>query len=155
MDIDSHRETALHWKLSEWNRLDTTELYEILQLRNRVFVVEQNCVYNDTDGKDRLSHHLCGYTGKKLICYARLLPPGVSYTEPSIGRVVCDPEFRKKGIGTKLMLQAIHHTRQLWPQDHIKISAQSYLLSFYISLGFSVLGTEYLEDGIPHREMIL
>jgi ElaA protein len=155
MAIDSTEKLELHWKLSDWEQLDTTELYEILSLRNQVFVVEQNCVYNDTDGKDPLSLHLCGYADQKLICYARILPPGLSYSEPSIGRVVCDFGFRKKGIGRALMLQAIKHSGQLWPQEKIKISAQSYLIDFYKSMGFNVLGNEYLEDGIPHTAMIL
>lgn len=155
MVIERENISAIDWQLVQWKDMNVSMIYDILTLRNKVFVVEQHCVYNDTDSKDPLCYHLCGYVADQLIGYARLLPPGLAYDESSIGRVVCDKAFRKKGIGTSLMRQAIQNNHRLWPQFRIKISAQSYLLDFYKSLGFNSLGEEYLEDGIPHREMIL
>lgn len=144
----------IEWSLKHFDELITSELYHILDLRNRIFVMEQNCVYADTDGKDLQSHHLAGYLNNTLICYARLLPPGLSYPEPSIGRVVCESAYRRKGVGRMLMQKAVITVFELWNAKYIKISAQSYLIDFYESIGFQALGDPYLEDGISHREMI-
>lgn len=130
-------------------------MYEILQLRNRVFVVEQNCVYDDTDDKDLHCYHLCGYVDEQLVAYARIVPPGISYEEPSIGRVVTHPKHRKYGYGKMLMKTAIEETRHQFNATSIRISAQEYLLKFYSELGFTNTGKSYLEDGIPHAEMLL
>jgi ElaA protein len=142
------------WTYKHFNELTNTELYDILHLRNIVFVVEQNCVYNDTDGKDKESWHLCGSIDNKLVAYVRILPPGVSYPEASIGRVVTHPNYRSKGHGIELMKIAIDKTRSLFNTNSIRISAQCYLLKFYSDLGFTTVGEEYLEDGIPHIEMV-
>jgi ElaA protein len=144
----------ISWSLKQFDELTTTELYRILELRNRVFVVEQNCVYNDTDGMDSDCHHLCGWRDGQLLAYARIVPPGMSYAEPSIGRVVSNPSIRKTGLGKELMKRAIEGCEKLFKKNNIRISAQSYLIDFYINMGFSPTGKEYLEDGIPHTEML-
>ncbi|MBK8621832.1 MAG: GNAT family N-acetyltransferase [Saprospiraceae bacterium] len=144
-------------ELKTFNDLDLTSLYHILDLRNRVFVVEQNCVYLDTDYKDLLSHHLMftDETGQ-LHAYARILPPGLVYNgKSSIGRVVTSSQQRNSGLGKQLMKEAIKNCLQLFPDTAIQIEAQSYLIRFYSSFGFVVIGEDYLLDGIPHREMIL
>ena len=144
----------LKWKLNYFKELSTEELYTILQLRNEVFVVEQNCVYQDADSKDSISFHLSGWDGVNLVAYCRILPPGVSYTEASIGRVVSSPQYRNKGYGKELMNEAIIHTLAQFECNTIKISAQLYLQKFYEQLGFVKLSDSYLEDNIPHIEML-
>ncbi len=140
-----------------FDALSPHSLYEILALRQEVFVVEQNCPYQDCDGKDLQSYHLMGRNEQgKLLCYTRLLPKGVSYTEyASIGRVVSSPAARGTGAGIVLMEESIRQCRQLFGTEPIKIGAQSYLLKFYERFGFVSTGEEYLEDGIPHTKMIL
>ena len=128
-----------------------------MQLRQEVFVVEQNCPYIDADGKDIYAWHLLGRdeTGK-LVVYTRLLPTGVSYENySSIGRVVSNSSVRGKGTGQILMKESIKRLKKLCPNDKIKIGAQSYLKKFYESFGFEKCGDEYEEDGIPHIPMIL
>ena len=145
----------MNWVYKNFNDLTVLELYAILKLRSEVFVVEQNCVYLDTDNKDQLSFHLSGWIGNELVAYARILPPGSAFQEASIGRVVTNPQYRKTGAGKALMQRAIEKTLQQFDVSAIKIGAQLYLLSFYKSLGFKISGPEYLEDGIPHIEMAL
>jgi len=125
-----------------------------MKLRNEVFVVEQDCVYQDADGKDPYSRHLCGWDDDRLAAYCRILPPGISYAEASIGRVVTAPAYRKAGLGRELMQQAMEKTCSLFHTGTIRIGAQCYLGKFYTSLGFLTCGPEYLEDGIPHIHMI-
>lgn len=133
------------------------ELYEILALRIEVFVVEQNCPYQECDGKDLDSWHLMGRNEEgRLWAYTRLLPEGLSYDGyTSIGRVVSSPASRGTGAGRQQMIKSIEMTRHLFGPLPIKIGAQSYLLRFYESFGFRSTGEEYLEDGIPHTKMIL
>lgn len=145
----------LNWKLKKFDELTTAELYAIMQLRNEVFVVEQNCVYQDADNKDQLSLHFCGWDNKKLVAYTRIIPPGISYTEASIGRVVTSPAYRNTGAGRQLMKESIGRTFSQFNCNEIKIGAQIYLTKFYESFGFMQSGTQYLEDGITHIEMIL
>lgn len=148
--------TTVTWTCKKFDELSAAELYTILKLRSEVFVVEQNCVYLDTDGKDAQSYHLCGWLNNELlVAYARLLPPGLSYPEASIGRVVTHPAHRKDGYGKVLMQKAIKNTQSLFNISPIKIGAQQYLLQFYNSLGFTACSEPYLEDGIPHLEMLL
>ena len=147
--------SGTNWVYKSFNELTTTELYTILQLRNQVFVLEQACLYQDADGKDEASFHLCGWSEtNKLVAYCRILPPGLSYTEASIGRVLTAGTQRKKGSGKELMERAIAETFVLFKVNHIRISAQEYLKSFYQNLGFKSIGNSYLEDNIPHIEMI-
>lgn len=144
----------MYWKTKRFDELTSHELYAILQLRSKVFVVEQNCVYQDMDDKDHKALHLMGYEDGTLVAYSRLLPSGVSYTELSIGRVVTDPEFRRKGLGKELMQMSLDKMQEEYGKQPIRIGAQKYLTSFYESFGFNIKGDEYLEDGIPHVEML-
>ena len=118
------------WQLKKFEELTGIEVYEILRLRSEVFVVEQNCVFLDMDNKDQQSYHLQGRFGDKLIAYVRILPPGLSYTEPSIGRVVSSPSFRNKGAGIELMKNAISNSYALFGIQPIMIGAQLYLKRF-------------------------
>lgn len=146
---------SLNWVLKPFNELTTTELYAILQLRSEVFVVEQNCVYLDIDGKDKKSLHLMAWQDDQLTAYTRLVPPGISFNEASIGRVITSPRYRKLGIGITLMEKSIQYTLQGYATNKIRIGAQLYLKSFYENLGFTIQGNEFLEDSIPHIEMLL
>ncbi len=145
----------LTWILKRFAELSAAELYAIMQLRNEVFVVEQNCVYQDADDKDQASLHFCGFDGSKLVAYTRLIPPGISYPEASIGRVVSSPAYRNTGAGRTLMKKSIELTFRTFNCSNIRIGAQVYLTQFYSSLGFTQSSSAYLEDGIPHIEMIL
>lgn len=142
------------WSLKKFHELTALEVYEILKLRSEVFVVEQNCVFLDMDDKDQLSHHLQGRINGELAAVVRILPPGLSYTEPSIGRVVSSPKFRRQGVGIELMKTAINETIALYGNVAIKIGAQLYLKKFYESFGFIQCSETYLEDDIPHIKMI-
>ncbi|HTH29864.1 MAG TPA: GNAT family N-acetyltransferase [Lacibacter sp.] len=145
----------LNWIVKQFDVLTPQELYNIMWLRNEVFVVEQNCVYQDADYKDQKAWHLMGVDEEgKLMAYVRLLPPGVSYKEPSIGRVVTNPVARGTGAGRELMNVAIKQCEELFGLLDIKIGAQYYLLKFYTSLGFKQTSDIYLEDEIEHIEMI-
>lgn len=137
-----------------FSALTIEELYAVLKLRSEIFVVEQNCVYLDADGKDLSAQHLMLYQNKELMAYARLLPAGASYNEPSIGRVVSSPRARGLGFGKQLMKLAIENSLRLYGNKPIRISAQLYLQNFYESFGFTTIGEAYDEDGIPHIEML-
>ena len=141
------------WKLSSFEELSNKELYEILKLRSEVFVVEQNCVYLDADSLDYVSYHFCGYQNEQLQAYVRILPPGISYDNASIGRVLSRKSARRTGIGIALMKKAITICLNLFSVKEIDISAQVYLIKFYSDLGFKTLGETYLEDDIPHIKM--
>ena len=145
----------LNWILRTFNELSAAELYAIMQLRNEVFVVEQDCVYQDADDKDQASLHFCGWHGSKLVAYTRILPPGIAFKEASIGRVVTSPAYRRTGVGRVLMQKSIELTFNSFNCSQVRIGAQVYLTKFYSSLGFIPCSEEYLEDGIPHIEMIL
>lgn len=145
----------ISWELKKFEELSPHTLYNILQLRNEVFVVEQNCVFQDADDKDQLSYHFTGSINKgKLVAYTRIVPPGVIYTEPSIGRVVTSPAMRGSGLGKELMKLSIQQIIHLYGPVAIKIGAQLYLKSFYAALGFQQTSDIYLEDGIEHIEML-
>ncbi|MFC3195034.1 GNAT family N-acetyltransferase [Marinicella sediminis] len=139
-----------------WQALTTDEVYQLLRLRSAVFVVEQNCAYQDMDGLDQLAEHLfCTDDQQHLTGYARLLPPGSEGgSHCSIGRVVVDPSKRQQQLGRQLMQTALAHCDQLWPHVPVLISAQTYLTRFYQALGFVNTGDYYLEDMIPHQKMI-
>lgn len=146
----------LEYQCLSFDQLSVDQLYDIMALRQEVFVVEQNCPYLDADGLDRAAHHILGEDAQgRILAYTRLLPPGALYPHyATIGRVVTSPRIRKAGLGRELMRYTIACVNQLYDQPDIKISAQSYLIDFYESLGFQSLGEEYLEDGIPHITMI-
>ncbi len=145
----------IHWTIKLFAELTADELYAIIQLRNEVFVVEQNCVFQDADDHDQASHHVCGWQNGKLAAYSRVLPPGEMYAEPSIGRVVTAMFSRKQQIGKELMQNAISFTHATYVGMGITIGAQLYLRSFYESLGFKKTSDIYLEDGIEHIKMNL
>jgi ElaA protein len=142
-------------QFKSFENLTPFELYRILQLRNEVFVVEQNCVFQDADNKDLQSMHLSIMQGEILVAYCRLLPPGLAYTEMSIGRIVNASKARGTGIGKVLVAKAIELCRKQFGEGSIRIGAQYYLLGFYQSFGFKEEGDIYLEDGIEHIEMVL
>lgn len=139
-----------------FEQLTNHQLYDIMALRQKVFIVEQDCPYLDADDKDQKSLHLVGYSNNGiLLAYARLLPKGLSYKNyNSIGRVVISPKARSQGHGRPLMLKAIADTQRHFGDGAIKISAQAHLKKYYTSLGFKVVGEGYLEDGIPHIGMV-
>lgn len=134
--------------------LSLVELYRILQIRNQVFYVEQRCSDLDLDDRDQQSYHLCFYDGAVLCAYARLLPPGLTYEEKSIGRVAVHFSYRQHGMGRKLMNAAIDQCEKCFGKGNIKISAQLYLQKFYESLGFQKQSAVYLEAGIEHIKMV-
>ncbi len=144
----------IDWSLKKFDTLSVLEMYEILKLRSEVFVVEQNCVFLDMDDKDQFAQHLQGRINGQLVAVVRILPPGLAYDEPSIGRVVSSPAYRKKGVGIELMKKAIEETISLHGQIKIKIGAQLYLKKFYESFGFIQCSETYMEDDIPHIKMI-
>ncbi len=143
----------MQWKTLNWGELDREGLYALLQLRAEVFVVEQDCVYQDLDDKDQKGIHIMAWDGETCVATARVLPPGVSYSEPSIGRVVVKQSHRKQGMGRLLMGHALAAALDRWPELGIRISAQTYLESFYESLGFLRSSESYEEDGLPHCQM--
>jgi len=136
-----------------FNELSPLILYTIMKARSEVFVVEQNCVYLDADDKDLKAHHLVLWKNNELAAYTRLLPPGVSYEETSIGRVLTTSQFRNHGLGKTLMQESIKQCRTLYGNSAIVIGAQLYLKDFYESFGFIQEGEIYLEDNIPHIHM--
>lgn len=146
----------LTYRCKAFHELNPLQLYLIMVLRQEVFVVEQQCAYLDADGKDIAAHHLVGYDDSgTTAAYARILPKGISYEHHvSIGRIATKASHRGKGLGKELMKNALDWAERLYPNESIKISAQSYLRRFYENFGFVVSGEEYLEDGIPHLPMV-
>jgi ElaA protein len=142
-----------NWKIKPFQALSLSELYSILQLRSEVFVVEQNCIYQDIDGKDEKALHVLGEFDGKIVAYARLFKPNDYFEKSSIGRVIVDQDFRDKKLGHFLMREAIEAIRNHFGETQITISAQLYLKKFYESLGFIQTSEMYLEDDIPHIEM--
>jgi len=161
---------ALHWQWSRLEELSPTELYAALAARQQVFAVEQNCAFQDADGHDPYAWHLCAWTQDSKACadtntparsgpallagYLRLLDPGRKYAEPSIGRVLTVAPYRRVGLGRLLMSEGLARTRLTWPGQSIRIGAQHRLEPFYESLGFRTVSAPYIEDGIPHIEMV-
>ena len=148
------------YKISEWGDLSRDELHAFIRLRIDVFVVEQHCNYPDLDGKDQNSIHVFASdlasdfsNGSSPKSYLRICKPGISYNEPSIGRVAVAKPYREKGLGIEIMLKGIEECSKRWPNAGIRISAQKYLVKFYEDLGFEVCSEPYLEDDIPHVQM--
>ncbi len=135
-------------------KLTNLELYNILQLRNEVFVIEQDCVYQDADGKDVKAIHVFFKEVDEIVAYLRIFKPGDYFENASIGRVVVNPKYRGQGLGVEIMLKGIFQIVKQMQEKKIEISAQTYLKKFYTRLGFKVVGEEYLEDNIPHIKMI-
>lgn len=143
------------WILKPFEQLTVHELYQTLRLRSEVFVVEQQCIYLDADDKDQKAAHLMGWQDGRLVAYARLFGPGNYFPEASIGRIITAPGVRKTGLGVLLMREAIKAIHQKYGHTLIRIAAQCYLERFYQSFGFQIAGPQFLEDGIPHVEMVL
>ena len=141
--------------LKAFNELTVHQLYEILKLRSAIFVLEQQCLYQDMDDKDKYCHHLMIFEDNQLAAYTRLVPAGISFSEVSIGRVITNPAYRGRGLARKLMQQSVEACYDLFGKQPIRIGAQLYLKDFYSSLGFIQQGEMYLEDDIPHIEMLL
>ena len=137
-----------------FKELNTEELYTILQLRSEVFVVEQDCVYQDIDGKDQKALHVLGYKDETIIAYTRIFKPGDYFENASIGRVLVKKSERQFKYGYDIMKASIEAIRNNYNEKTIKISAQKYLKTFYNNLGFNSVGEPYLEDGIPHIAMV-
>jgi ElaA protein len=146
-------QTTLEYKIKAFKELSTTELYILLQLRSLVFVVEQNCVYQDIDGKDQKALHVLGYENEVLVSYTRLFNAGDYFENASIGRVIVHPDYRIKKYGHDLIRVSIAAIASNYQQEKITISAQLYLKKFYESHGFVQTSEMYLEDDIPHIEM--
>lgn len=144
----------LEIKVMNFTEFNTEELYNVLQLRSDIFVVEQDCVYLDIDGKDDKAVHVVGLKDNKVVAYTRVFKPGDYFDEASIGRVAVHKEYRKFGYGKVIMQASIKVVKEHFNSSEIKISAQKYLTKFYSDLGFNTIGEEYLEDGIPHIGML-
>jgi ElaA protein len=143
------------WTILHFNDLSIQQLFDLLKLRTEVFVVEQNCPYQEVDDKDLSAYHIMGYSNKKeLIAIARILPKGISYAEISIGRVAVKQAHRNKGLAHELNERSIRFIENRLLATSIRLSAQSHLRSFYEKHRFKVVSEEYLEDGIPHVEML-
>lgn len=142
------------WTYATFDELSAVALYEILSLRQRVFVVEQQCPYLDADGADRTAVHLCGHSGGRLLAYLRFFAPNGTASQAVIGRVVVAPEVRGRGVARALMMEALRTVEARHPDVPIKVAAQTYLRAFYLELGFQPVSEPYDEDGIPHVDML-
>jgi len=145
---------VISWKWHDFGSLSLHHLYELLKLRQDVFIIEQNCPYPELDGKDPKCSHLLGFVGHEIVAYSRLVPPGISYPELSLGRVVIAPSQRGKGTGNELLAETLRGAVNQFGEVPIKISAQSHLTKFYQRFGFEVASEVYLEDGLPHLKML-
>src|SRR5262245_14059005 len=144
------------WTTKSFEELSPVELYEVMQLRQAVFVVEQTCCYLDADGLDLGCWHLLGKTPSgELIAYLRVLEPGQRYDEPSLGRLAVDKRFRRTGLGRRLTEEGLRLVHRLYPGQALRIVAQCYLEKFYAGYGFVSVGQPYVEDGVPHVAMYL
>lgn len=141
--------------LKPFDALSAAELYAIMHLRSEVFVVEQNCVYLDADGRDPFCHHVIIIKDEQLAAYARVLPPGLMFDDVSIGRVCSSPAMRRTGAGKLLVQKSIDACRSLFGHVPVRIAAQLYLQKFYESFGFVRMSDVYLEDNIEHIDMTL
>lgn len=144
----------MQFVIKTFSKLTTEELYQILRLRSEVFVVEQDCVYQDIDNKDQISYHVLGWKNDVLVAYSRIFDSGDYFSKPSIGRILVKQSERNHDYGHQLVDSSIQFIQKNFSKKDILISAQTYLLKFYKSHGFMVEGEEYLEDGIPHVKML-
>lgn len=145
---------GLEWRVQEFEALDAAALYALLAARVAVFVVEQDCPYQELDGRDADAVHLSAWRGDELVGYARLVPPGGRFSEPSIGRVLTCGAVRGTGLGRAVMQRSIRAVESRWPGRSIRLSAQAHLEAFYTSFGFVADSAIYDEDGIPHVDMV-
>lgn len=144
----------MEWNIKKFEMLTNKELYDILEQRIAIFIVEQDCSYQDCDYKDQESYHLICKEDEKVVAYLRIIPCGISYDEASIGRVIVRQEYRRLGLAREAILKAISFIQEEFHENSIRISGQNYLMDFYQSLGFEIVSDIYLEDGIEHREML-
>lgn len=145
----------ISWNFSSWNSISLNDFHDMIALRIAVFVVEQNCPYPELDGKDKKADFVFGRNASgEMVACARILPAGISYPEVSIGRVANAASVRGTGAGKELMRETMQHIESLYGKVPIRISAQEYLLQFYRSFGFKPVSESYLEDDIPHVEML-
>jgi ElaA protein len=150
-----NNDMTLDWQWRAFSELSLEEVYELMSLRQKVFVVEQNCPYLDADGIDYHAWHLLGFnSARELVAYLRVIPPGQVYREAAIGRVLTNLIVRGKGLGRQLMAEGIRRTEAQFPGMGIRLSAQCYAEPFYREMGFEPVGEPYLEDDIPHIQMI-
>ena len=143
----------IEWVKKKWSEISLEELYSVLRLRSEVFVVEQDCVYQDIDNKDQIAIHLLGYINKELIAYSRLFNEGDYFKETSFGRAIIKKEKRGQGYGDELVKESLKTIKNYYGNKKVKISAQAHLKTFYSKHDFIAKGKEYLEDGIPHVSM--
>ncbi len=143
------------WETRGFRELGVDNLYSMLAFRQKIFVVEQDCSYEDLDGLDQVSDHIMCFDGPEIIAYARATPPRVRSNNSSLSRISVCHANRDSGLGRELLDKSIDFNFKKWPSHKISISAQTYLIKFYQSLGFQIQGPEYQEDGIPHVKMIL
>ena len=143
----------MQWVLKHFNELNSNEVYDILALRNEVFVVEQTCYYLDIDGNDKDAYHIFACENEEIVAYARILKKGVTYSDASIGRVVVRKEYRKQKIASEMMKRALYFIKEELGESVVTIGAQAHLVDFYGSFGFKPISEVYLEDDIPHIDM--
>lgn len=146
--------SSIVWKIKPFSKLSTEELYQILKIRQEVFIVEQTCYYLDADGYDQQAVHIWAEKEGDILAYSRVFEPGIKYKEASIGRVLTNPNYRKNNLGKILIRFSINTIESRFRTQSIRISAQDYLLRFYSEFGFQDTGKKYLEDDIPHTEMV-
>ena len=145
----------MSWNIKKFEELTNSELYNLLKERTLEFVVEQNCPYLEVDGKDPFSYHLFKEEEGEIVAYLRVVPAGVSYQEASIGRVFVKKEYRGQGIAGELLSRGLNYIQNELKETNVKIQAQDYLRKFYSSFGFQAVSDTYLEDNIPHVDMLL
>lgn len=145
----------LRWQWCKLGELSAEQVYAVLAARVAVFVVEQNCPYQDLDGLDGVAEHLIVWSGAEVAGYLRVLGPGTRFADPSIGRIITMKPFRGTGLGRDVVAKGLERTRQRYPGQPVRISAQKYLEKFYRDFGFVAVSEPYLEDDIPHVEMLL
>jgi len=144
----------MQYTMKKFEELTNIELYEVLKLRQEIFIIEQACIYPDIDSNDQNAYHLLAFDGGEMVGCLRILGRGVTFDEVSIGRVVVSKNSRGRGIAKEMMQRALHFIVSEWKERRVKISAQTYVIPLYEGLGFEVVSAQYLEDGIPHADMI-
>jgi ElaA protein len=157
LEADATPSVPLRWQWARLEELASTELYAVIAARQQVFAVEQQCAFQDADGHDAFAWHLLGWSEAPeatLACYLRVLDPGRKFAEPSIGRVLTLHPYRGIGLGRPLMIEGLVRARAVWPGRSIRIAAQQRLEAFYASLAFRTVSPPYVEDGIPHIDML-
>lgn len=152
---EKNEHKPIQWRSKTFDELTNQELFSLMELRQRIFVVEQECAYPDIDNTDKLASHLMAWDDDVLAGCTRLIGPGITYEYASIGRVAIAQDYRGSGLGRQLMQHSIREMRARYPQQAIKIGAQQHLEAFYQSLGFTTVSDMYLEDDIPHIDMLL